>query len=1653
MEPRLFRLTAVMLCACGGAGGGDGADRSTRIAGAASWSGPVRGATVVAYQLVDGERTLEVARAPTGEDGSFSLSTGMTYEHVELDVIGGRYDELAGGSFSRRRGIRGEAAGGEAAGGEAAGGVEVVLDGDTVLRGTVLDLVIGEERGGVVVSPWTHVAVELGHARLRSGEDATYGAAVGTALARLRVHTGFDVAGTPVASLAVAAASPTDDVRHGLTLGGLSELAALAAAEQGATVQSVNTVELTRVLARDAASAEARLDGNGDEALFVGAACPPPAGCVAEGPGCYAACAVHASTLRARLGGAVLSFLLGPENGTGLARDDLGPWLEAMRSNVDPQLFGGEAPEPFDARGPVITWHAPVESAVVSGAIAVEVSTVDPVGVASLAVTAGVDPPLALVDTDPAPDRFAATLATAGLPEGALILTATARDTENNEAVAERPVVVDNLAGGTISGVVFKGRVGGAAVRVYGFAGGVRGALLGEGTTAADGTFANLRLADGHSGPLLVEAGFGGTYGEEAASATVTLDVADRLRTVVPAYSDGGAISGVTVSPLTSFAVTYGEYLGASGQGGATVAERWATARGAMEAHFGVASIGGVVPQAPAEMSTFNAPARYGLVLVGLSELARAASTLGGGDGGTFGPAMSSLRVVRALELDLADGCWDGRQGTAPLYFGGTQAVSARATRLGLATAIAAYLDDGARNQTPYAGAADVLALLDTLASGGGNGAPGGCAATGGLHPDAGSAFDQTPPAIAISTAPAGPVLGGVVTVTAVASDALDVRPSLRFTAPAGTVDSDGDAGDADATAAIDTRVFLPGTEGTLAVSLESFDDAGNRGTGTLLMTVDNRAPEVAITGVGDGAWYSGAVTPVVSASDGHLASFAVTLDGAPWSAGSAVSAEGRHVLVAAALDAAGNTTTRTVTFHVDLTDPTLAAAPAWPPWLRGTATLRVLADDTLRSVGSLGADIAVTATGAAGPLSVAATPALLPGGQRQLDVAVDTAAAGDGGLTVRFDVVDRAGRAAAPLVIARQIDNTPPAVALLPVRNQAGVQIDGFVSEPAAQIRGTTTPGGSPVTVTVTVNPGAITATATPDATGAWSVLTPPLGEGSFTVSATAVDGAGNPSPGPAAAGFIVDRTAPTLGLLQSTALDERHCDVAVNVAVATGTVGAAPVTYGACDGTGSPIRLDTITAAVGIGKFTTRLTGGAADNPLTFLPQATDGAGVGLSDAPTSIQYRVYRTGQSPPAAWAATAAPVLANGVLSAQATATAALAPELRTHTAPFTVELRATDRLGNTSTATLTRTWMHHPLAPPVLVRYVAPTDPDDPALGGFSLFKHSLTPTASQVGLAGAMSSGFLADAPRGLYELEVWNPHPEPVNVGFYIPSFSGVTYATRVWEVNPYISGSAGLVNTPPAGTCGWPARTTVFRLNGGAAPFTCGSGTTCTCLAGPLADSKPAATTGSITTTSLRIVAWDATPAIPVRLTPQSLSPTVDGHTFYEFTIPARASPTSVASHLRLMIALPNLDLFSPSDDVANQLVLESDGAGAEVHIFRSGNTSFSPTMTAVFKERWADCYAYNATTDNCTDMHARRRLRATVQVALDAPMGSIAANVRTRAIAATSASPERVPDESANDGQLQATHAAAWSSCETTFPLSCPTIPDHANGAAF
>ncbi len=1577
-----------------------------------------------AGDLVDGARTLELARTTTDADGAWSV-THDGYEAVAIEVIGGTTAEASGG--------------------------EVSLDGGAVLQAVALELAIGEQRAGIVVSPATHLVASLGRARWQAGKEATFNAAVAKAQERLAAHLGFDPIRTAVAAVGTAAGSPTDSVKYGLVLAGLSELAALAAADQGVTVQNVNTVELTRVLARDASSAEALFDGNGAEALYVGASCAPPAGCSSEGPGCYASCAVHTNTLRSRLGSAVLAFLLTPENGTTLTRDDVATWLEGMRSNVDGELFGTEATEPFDSVGPTITWVAPGAGVTVAGTIAVEVTAADPVGVASLTVTVAGPVAEALVDTDPAPGRFAATWTTTGAAEGPVVLTAEATDSEANVTTSGREVVVNNIAGGTVSGLVYKGRVAGATVRAYGYANGVRGALVGEETTGASGGFANLRIADGYSGPLLLEAGFGGTYPEEAASATVTLDLNERLRTVVPSYADGDAVSNLVLSPLTTFAVAYVEYLQASGQGGATVAARWATARAAMEASFGVANVYDLTPQAPAEMTTFNGAARYGMVLVGLSETARQASTLGGGDGGTFGTAMTAMRVVRVLEQDVADGCWDGRMGGAggtQLYFGGTRAVSAEAVRRGLANAIVGYLSDGARNQTPYAGAADVLGLLDALSFGGGNAAPGSCtgAGAGTLHPDPGGAFDQAAPVVTFVTPPTPPagLVRGTLTVSALATDNLDVRPALRFTAPPGTPDADGDETDADAQHTFVTTALA---DGPLAVSLEATDDAGNVGTASRTFTVDNTPPVIEIAGVADGAWYASARTVTFTHSDAHPGTATATLDGSPFTSGTTVATEGRKVLVVTATDAAGNQATRTVTFHVDLTNPTLALVGTPPPtWLRGALDVTVAATDTLQLVGALGTDIAVTATGPLGAVTPTLTYPATGDGSRRVRVQLDTTAIDDaqggGTLTLRFDVTDRAGRAATQLVVSRTIDNQPPVVTIDPVGSGATA---GYTSDSTPTLTGSVMPaGGSPNTVQVRIDGGTLQNAAVVGTT--WSFTAAALSDGVHSVQVSAFDEAGNVAV-PESQGFRVDTTGPALAFPpgQNTVVDELTCGAPTfGSHDATGNLGGnAPVSDYNCE-SATPRDLSA-SGVPRVGKYVTRLASTApAENPLRWRVTATDATGgVGVAVAPTTIQFRVYRQGQTPPATWRSTTDLAFNDPSLTASAFVLTTDYPELATHTGVFVIELRATDRLGNVGPATaLVRTWDHRPLAPPVKVLYkgLAPQVSTDP-LFEHSIFQSSLRPAGGQLGPAWAMSGLAFNPASRGLFEFEVWNPHPQAVNVGFFLPAPSGITYRKRLWEKSPTPTGAA--ISSIQTGRCGYPTYPWRARFDQPPpSPYSC-TFANCTCPGAswtvpvnstpgtPAATSLPA-------TEPLIVRAFDGVTPLPVLVLQSNIEyPAGSGQfrPFYEVQIP---TPTAGHSRkIRVLVSLQNLDLWAPHV-AGTEPIEERSGAVA--------GESVGTTLTAKWLELWADCEAETPTQCGLVNLH--RRYRALVEARLDVPLFEIKLNVRQRAVGGPSANVEMrpgLPDENVSNAT-----SLLWHTCETSGAFTpggacAPTAP--------
>ncbi|MBE7449750.1 MAG: hypothetical protein HS111_12875 [Kofleriaceae bacterium] len=107
------------------------------------------------------------------------------------------------------------------------------LDGGAVLQAVALELAIGEQRAGVVVSPATHLVASLGRARWQAGKEATFNAAVakraGAGGGAPGVRSDPDGGGGGGGG----GGGPTDSVKYGLVLAGLSEQAAQAAADQG----------------------------------------------------------------------------------------------------------------------------------------------------------------------------------------------------------------------------------------------------------------------------------------------------------------------------------------------------------------------------------------------------------------------------------------------------------------------------------------------------------------------------------------------------------------------------------------------------------------------------------------------------------------------------------------------------------------------------------------------------------------------------------------------------------------------------------------------------------------------------------------------------------------------------------------------------------------------------------------------------------------------------------------------------------------------------------------------------------------------------------------------------------------------------------------------------------------------------------------------------------------------------------------------------------------------------------------------------------------------------------------------------------------------------------------------------------------------------
>lgn len=259
-------------------------------------------------------------------------------------------------------------------------------------------------------------------------------------------------------------------------------------------------------------------------------------------------------------------------------------------------------------------------------------------------------------------------------------------------------------------------------------------------------------------------------------------------------------------------------------------------------------------------------------------------------------------------------------------------------------------------------------------------------------------------------------------------------------------------------------------------------DGCGNTSSRTVRFTIDKTPPAIQITVVPAGC-VNVNVTPVIQMADAHLATVAITLDGAPFTSGTAVVAEGDFTLRIEEADRAGNTSMETQTFTIDKTAPALTVT--------GAVEGSVVNTD-------------VTPVFSAADPHLGVVTATLKGAPFTSGIAVSAA----GSYTLVVTATDTCGNASSQTV-RFTIDKTPPVITVAGVpQGCAKVDVTPVFSATDVHLD----------TVTATLNGEPFTSGTTITA------------EGDYTLRIEATDLAGNSST--QARTFAIDKAAPVIAL-----------------------------------------------------------------------------------------------------------------------------------------------------------------------------------------------------------------------------------------------------------------------------------------------------------------------------------------------------------------------------------------------------------------------------------------------------------------------------------------------------------------------------------------
>ncbi|MBJ7353726.1 MAG: hypothetical protein JHC98_02790 [Thermoleophilaceae bacterium] len=285
--------------------------------------------------------------------------------------------------------------------------------------------------------------------------------------------------------------------------------------------------------------------------------------------------------------------------------------------------------------------------------------------------------------------------------------------------------------------------------------------------------------------------------------------------------------------------------------------------------------------------------------------------------------------------------------------------------------------------------------------------------------------------------------------------------------------------------------------------------------------------------------------------------------------------AEGNHTVVVSATDAAGNSGNAAVTWHVDNTAPSapLITAPAadgstanTTPTVGGTAE----AGSTVK----LYDGAALLATLTAGP-----------GGAWSWTPPTPLAEATYNFHATATDINDNTGPSSATRTLTVDVSSPSEPVITAPAA--------GPTNDSTPLVSGTAEPGA---TVTVHVDGNPVSGTVTVEGDGTWQkTISPALTDGPHTITAIAVDTAGNTSPPAPDLALVVDTAAPSVAITSPAAAAQVNTD-------------SPAIAFTAEPGSTTRCKLDTDAYASCTSPFAAS---SLTEGPHTATVEATDGAG----------------------------------------------------------------------------------------------------------------------------------------------------------------------------------------------------------------------------------------------------------------------------------------------------------------------------------------------------------------------------------------------------------------------------------------------------------